>query len=181
MKRFFRCIFAGAAFTAKECALLLGAGAQVPLFGLFLIVVEALAFFLVGKLIGFGWALLALIGLWIIGVVIAGWQIRSLAIKAAQDQRHPGKLTGNAALSIAGGWMVAAPGFVSSALGLLLLLPPTRSLIRRKLGKAMRRAVNNFSSTAFTLATSRSMPDASERIPGWGEVIDHRDDEFRAQ
>lgn len=45
--------------------------------------------------------------------------------------RSPGRQASNGALILVGAALLTLPGFVTAALGLLFLLPPTRALIRR--------------------------------------------------
>lgn len=137
---------------------------------------EFIAFFLVGKWIGFGWAFLLLIGLFVAGMLVSAWQLRALTQRVATQTNNPGKLTGDAALTVVGAFMVAVPGIVTTFCGLLLMLPPTRAIIRKLIGASARRALANFGGSAFTTVTHYGAP-GSQNIPGWGEVIDHRDGE----
>lgn len=146
------------------------------LFGYLLI--ELLTFIALGWAIGFGWALLVVVGLFILGIAAAIWQMRSLATRVAQRTDRPGALTGDAALSCVGAVLVALPGIVSSILGLLLLLPPTRTLIRRTISVRAQQALQNFGGSSFITVSGFGAPQSKD-VPGWGQVIDHRDDEFK--
>lgn len=146
------------------------------LFGYLLI--ELLTFIALGWAIGFGWALLVVVGLFILGIAAAIWQMRSLATRVAQRTDRPGALTGDAALSSVGAVLVALPGIVSSILGLLLLLPPTRTLIRRTISVRAQQALQNFGGSSFITVSGFGAPQSKD-VPGWGQVIDHRDDEFK--
>lgn len=146
------------------------------LFGYLLI--ELLSFIALGWAIGFGWALLVVVGLFILGIAAAMWQMRSLATRVAQRTDRPGALTGDAALSCVGAVLVALPGIVSSILGLLLLLPPTRTLIRRTISVRAQQALQNFGGSSFITVSGFGAPQSKD-VPGWGQVIDHRDDEFK--
>lgn len=143
------------------------------------LIVEIIAFILLGMWLGFGWALLLVFALFVAGMIVSAWQIRSLAQRAASQKDNPGKITADAALSVVGSLGVALPGVVSSIFGLLLLLPPTRALTRKLIGSAARRGLERIGGSAFTTATAYGAPQARNHIPGWGEVIDHRDDEFK--
>lgn len=104
---------------------------------------ELLAFLAVGKWLGFGWALIALAATFFIGVALAGVQMRTLARRAV-DQRDPaGKAAGGLALTATGAVLVAVPGFVTAVLGLLLIIPPTRELLRRLMARQLRRWMEN--------------------------------------
>ena len=137
---------------------------------------ELLIFFILGKLIGFGWAVLVIIGLFIAGMVVSAWQLRALTERVARQQNNPGKLTADAALTVVGAFMVAVPGILTTVIGLLLMLPPTRALTRKIIGASARSALARFGGTTFATVTQYGAPD-SKNIPGWGEVIDHREGE----
>ena len=61
----------------------------MPLFAATYLIVEVIAFILLGMWIGFGWALLAIIGLFVAGLTIASWQFRALTQRATQQAEHP--------------------------------------------------------------------------------------------
>ncbi|MGX0629626.1 UPF0716 family protein affecting phage T7 exclusion [Corynebacterium afermentans] len=109
----------------------------IPLLAYF--VVEALAFFLVAKAIGVGWALLAIFVLMIAGGAAASMALRNSLLQAAHGRSSVGKLAGDSALLI-GGWTLSViPGFVTSLIGLPLVFGPTRALIRKTMTKRARR------------------------------------------
>lgn len=136
--------------------------------------IEVFSFILLGQWIGYGWAALVILGTFLLGMAVSAWQLRALAYRVATQTEHPGTLTADAALSVLGAVLVAVPGVVSSFIGLLFLLPPTRYLIRRGLGAGARAALTRFGGSAFLTVTHYGAPGAST-IPGWGEVIDHRE------
>ncbi|MBP2332449.1 FxsA family protein [Corynebacterium freneyi] len=177
------------------------------LFVLYLIV-EIAAFVAVGKWIGFGWAILALIGLFAVGVVAAAWEMRRLTARAMDDAisareamgggstgtadarasrasaspadrekqarkalASAGTLVVDSAMLMVGCVLLALPGFVTAVLGLLLILPPTRWLIRSVGGASL--------SSWFQRTGSRSMFVVQQYGVCFGddgaEVIDHDD------
>lgn len=78
------------------------------------------------------------IGLLLLDSLLGSWLLRSQgravwrrfrATLAAG--RPPARETIDGALVIAGGALMLAPGFITDAFGVLLLLPPTRAAIRR--------------------------------------------------
>jgi UPF0716 protein FxsA len=80
--------------------------------------------------------LLLLIASWPVGT----WALRSqgrAAWRRLRDalavNRPPGREVLNGALVLAGGALMLVPGFITDVLGVLLLLPPTRWLVRRLL------------------------------------------------
>ena len=54
----------------------------------------------------------------------------------------PGR-TADAVLVMVGGLLLILPGFISDIVGLLLLIPPSRRLVRSTLGKLFGRAIGN--------------------------------------
>lgn len=76
--------------------------------------------------IGLGWTLLVLLGTVVAGAAFAGSRVkRELADLVAG--RSP---VTDGALTALGAGLLVVPGLVTSAVGLLLLLPPTRTVAR---------------------------------------------------
>mgnify|MGYP002713824590 CR=1 FL=1 len=113
----------------------------IPLLAYFL--VEALAFFLVAKAIGVGWALLAIFLLMIAGGAAASMALRGALLDAVDGRSSVGKLAGDTALLIGGWTLSVVPGFVTSLIGLPLVFGPTRNMIRKIMTKRARAAVEN--------------------------------------
>ena len=141
------------------------------------ILTEVLFFILIGAWIGFGWTVLLTLVAFIGGIALAGWQFRELVRRTMNDKEHPGRLSADAALTAVGAVLVALPGLLSALFGIFLLLPPTRTLVRKTIGGSLRRQVTKFGGASFTTVSGVSMPQTKD-VQGWGEVIDHRDDEF---
>ncbi|HIW91240.1 MAG TPA: FxsA family protein [Candidatus Corynebacterium avicola] len=138
---------------------------------------EVLFFILMGAWIGFGWTILLTLAAFIGGIALAGWQFRELVRRTLENKENPGRLTADAALTAVGAVLVALPGLLSALFGIFLLLPPTRTVIRKALGGTLRRTMTQFGGASFTTVSGVSMPQ-TKNVQGWGEVIDHRDDEF---
>jgi len=108
--------------------------------------IEILAFIEVGHAIGWLLAVAALLGTSVLGAQLLRIQGRSAIERvslAASEPRAPARAAIDGLLGFLGGVMLVIPGFVTDALGALLLLPPTRALTRRWLsrhyaGRAMR-------------------------------------------
>jgi UPF0716 protein FxsA len=87
----------------------------------------------ISEAIGFLWMLLLLFISWPIGTWIirhegrAAWRRLREALAAGRTPTHE-VLDG--ALVLFGGLLLLVPGFITDAIGLLLLLPPTRALAR---------------------------------------------------
>jgi UPF0716 protein FxsA len=115
-------------------------------------VIELTVLVAVGHAIG----ILATIGLLILSSLIGAILLRregtrALAafIEAIRSRRPPHHELLDGVLIAAAGVLIVLPGFVSDALGLLLLLPPIRALVRRRmLRSASRRTPAQFASGA---------------------------------
>ena len=106
----------------------------------------------VGREIGVGPTIAVLVADSVLGGVLmrtqgrAAW--RRLA-EATRSGRPPAREVLDGALIIAGGALLLTPGFLTDVLGLALLLPPTRALIRRVLARRlMHRMVAGLTATA---------------------------------
>ena len=93
------------------------------------------------------------------------WRALQQAIGA---HRVPTKEVADGALIVVGGALMLAPGFVTDAVGLLCVLPPTRAVLRRALaGWVGRRLVVAGRPTGRGRPGARSGPDVID-----GEVVD---------
>ncbi|HEX2283290.1 MAG TPA: FxsA family protein [Mycobacterium sp.] len=82
--------------------------------------------------IGFGWTVVALLATWLVGLTLAGSQIKR-HIRRLQSGLNAATVHGAAADSVLvalGTVLVVIPGLASSLFGALLLLPPTRAAAR---------------------------------------------------
>jgi UPF0716 protein FxsA len=88
----------------------------------------------VGQTIGVWWTIALLIADSILGSLLmrsqgrATWRRFNVALQAG---RPPAREVLDGVLVIFGGALLLTPGFISDILGLLLLLPPTRAIVRR--------------------------------------------------
>jgi UPF0716 protein FxsA len=108
-------------------------------FVLLYLVVEIVALVALWSAIGLGWTLLVLLG----GSVVGLWLARREGVRAAQalaeavsNRRVPTAEVTDGMLVAAGGVLLFLPGLVTDLAGLLLVLPPTRALVRRRLVRA---------------------------------------------
>src|ERR1700677_4141530 len=100
--------------------------------------IEMCVFVEVGQAIGW---LLAVVVLH--GTSVIGWQLLRIEGRSAiervsvavSERRAPGRAAIDGLLGFLGSVLLVIPGFVTDALGALLLLPPTRSLTRRWLSR----------------------------------------------
>jgi UPF0716 protein FxsA len=96
----------------------------------------------VGQEIGALWTVIILIADSIIGARLLSWQGRA-AWRAFQDALAAGRMPHreilDGVLIVLGGAFLLTPGFITDVLGLVLLLPPTRAMIRRAVVNSIRR------------------------------------------
>jgi UPF0716 protein FxsA len=94
------------------------------------VVVELAAVVALAATIGIGWTALLLLATFAIGLVLAGSQVKRHFRRLRDGFDSPqGALTDSALIGL-GTLLVVIPGLVTSALGLLLLSPPTRAAAR---------------------------------------------------
>ncbi|TFV87874.1 FxsA family protein [Blastococcus sp. CT_GayMR20] len=108
-------------------------GRRVRLFAGLLVLAELIVFVLVAAWIGLGWTILATLATSVIGwILLARQGTRALAdLRDRARSRQPaGRELGDAGLVAAGGLLMVLPGFIGDVVGLLCLLPGTRSLVR---------------------------------------------------
>src|SRR5690554_3258674 len=99
---------------------------------LFLIylIVELAAVVALISTIGFGWTVLVLLATSVLGFVLAGSQIKRHLRRLQSGLTTPHGAITDSALVALGTVLVFVPGLVTTAVGLLLLLPPTRAAAR---------------------------------------------------
>jgi UPF0716 protein FxsA len=105
-----------------------------------LVLAELVVFVLVANWIGVGATILATLATSAIGwALLARQGTRALADlrERAGSRQPPGRELGNAGLIAVGGLLMVLPGFIGDLVGLLCLLPGTRTLVRRALGAVL--------------------------------------------
>jgi UPF0716 protein FxsA len=132
------------------------------------LVVELAVIVALVSTIGFGWTVLLLLGTFIVGLALAGSQVKRHIRRLRAGFTTPQGAVTDSALVALGTVLVFVPGLVTTAAGLLLLLPPTRAAARPLLtAMALRRV------PLITAAGSRYTADRVDYIDG--EVIDVTD------
>ena len=137
------------------------------LFLIYLVVELAVVVALVST-IGFGWTVLALLGASIAGFVLAGSQVKRHIRRLRSGITTPQGAVTDSALVALGTVLVFIPGLVTTAAGLLLLIPPTRAVARPVLTAMAARRMPLI--TAASAAASRKGASRGDYIEG--EVID---------
>ena len=122
-------------------------------------VVEIVVFIEVGHAIGWLLAIAAVLGTSVLGAQLLRIQGRSAIERvslAVAEHRPPARPAINGLLGFLGAVLLVIPGFVTDALGVLLLLPPTRALTRRWLSRHYAGRVMRFVATTGRFASRDS-------------------------
>ncbi|MGH3970980.1 MAG: FxsA family protein [Mycobacterium sp.] len=142
------------------------------------VLVELAAVLALASTIGLGWTLLVVLAAFVVGAAVAGSQIKRQLIRLRAEltsgaTRLRGPLTDGALVALAA-LLVAVPGLVTTAVGLLLLLPPTRAVARPLLTVLAARSLGRPLLTVTTVGARRSQADVQGDVID-GEVIDVTD------
>ena len=128
------------------------------------VVVELAAVVALASTIGIGWTALLLLATFAIGLLLAGSQVKRHIRRLRNGFDNPqGALTDSALIGL-GTLLVVIPGLVTSALGLLLLSPPTRAAARPVLSLLVARRV--------PLIGAATAGSRRYDTPGHGDYID---------
>ena len=112
---------------------------------------EVFVFIEVGQAIGWMLAVVLLLGTSVLGARLVRIQGRSAIERvslAVSEHRAPARAAIDGALGFLGGVLLAIPGFVTDALGALLMFPPTRTLTRRWISRHYAGRTMSFVATA---------------------------------
>ncbi len=122
----------------------------------------------IGREIGAWWTIGLLVADSILGSLLMRAQGRAAwrrFTQATRSGRPPASEVLDGALIFAGGALLLTPGFLTDALGLSLLLPPTRAVIRRVLARRLlQRMVAGMQSGP--VGASRAAPPRGSDIEG---------------
>jgi UPF0716 protein FxsA len=141
-------------------------------------VVELAVIVALTSTIGFGWTVLALLGTFVVGLALAGSQVKR-HLRRLQSGLTASTVQGAATDSVLvalGTVLVVIPGLASSVAGALLLLPPTRAAARPLVTAMAARRMPLVAAAASTGAATGWGYDAAGRGDYIdGEVIDVTD------
>lgn len=132
------------------------------MFFLYLVVELAVLVALTWSL-GLGWTLLILLATSVLGVALAGSQVKRQLVALQRTRTDPQGAVADGMLVALGTVLVFIPGLVSTAVGALMLLPPTRSAVRPLAGMVLTRGIAR-RVTVVNLA--------APGYPGRGDYID---------
>ena len=94
------------------------------------VLIEVAAFALLVWALGLGWALLVVAVTFAVGVLLAASQLKGQVAAVRRARRNPQGAVTDGVLVGLGSGLVLLPGVVSTAVGALILAPPTRSAMR---------------------------------------------------
>lgn len=147
---------------------------RLLLFFLFIVVpiLELAVIIQIGQAIGVLQTIALLIADSVLGAALMRSQGRAVWIRfntALAEGRLPGREVMDGALVIFGGALLLTPGFLSDVLGLILLLPPTRAVVRKLLAA---RYGSRLMATAASGAQSRAFGFGGASPPRYDDVVD---------
>jgi UPF0716 protein FxsA len=119
-------------------------------------VIEVFVFVEVGRAIGWLLAVVLLLGTSVLGTRLLRVQGRSAIERvslAVSEHRAPARAALDGALGFLGAALLVVPGFVTDALGALLMLPPSRTLARRWISRHYAGRAVGFLATAGRFAS----------------------------
>src|SRR6185312_13172805 len=103
---------------------------MVRLFWIY-VIVEVAAVAALAWTIGVGWTFLILLATFLVGLAVAGSQIKRQVLRLRNGLTTPQGAISDGAMVALGSVLVFIPGLVTSVIGLALLLPPTRAVAGR--------------------------------------------------
>jgi UPF0716 protein FxsA len=118
--------------------------------------------------IGLGWTLVVLLATSLVGVVLAGSQLKRQLSRLRRTRSNPQGAAADGMLVALGTVLVFVPGLVTTALGALMLMPPTRSAVRPLAGAMLTRGIARRVSVV-NLTAPGAYPGP---FPGRGDYID---------
>lgn len=137
-------------------------------------VIELAVMVALASTIGFGWTVLLLLATFVLGLALAGSQLKRHVrrLQSGLTAATVHSAATDSVLVALGTVLVVIPGLASSVLGALLLLPPTRAAARPLvIAMAARRAPLITAAAAGSAYTASRQGDYID-----GEVIDVSDD-----
>ncbi|MEU7979796.1 FxsA family protein [Micromonospora sp. NPDC049081] len=118
----------------------------VPPALLLAVVVELAVFVVVGRAVGFGTAVLLVFAASLVGLVLLrregmrAWRGFRTSVESRQP---PGRQVTDGLVGLAGALLLAVPGLFSGVVGVVLLVPPVRRLVRSGVQRATERRVSS--------------------------------------
>jgi UPF0716 protein FxsA len=143
--------------------------------------VELAVFALLVWGVGLGWALVVVAATFAVGVLLAASQLKGQVAAVRRARRNPHGAVTDGVLVGFGSALVLLPGVVSTAVGSLMLAPPTRSVMRplatTMLTRGVARRVGAVNVDQFLGPIIGPQPGRGDYIDG--EVIDDSEQSHR--
>jgi UPF0716 protein FxsA len=142
------------------------------------VLVELAVIVALASTIGLGWTLLLLLAGFVGGLALAGSQLKRQLTRLRSGLSTPqSQLATDGALVALGSVLVVVPGLVSTAAGLLLLLPPTRAAARPVLTAMAARSIGRTPLITVTTVGADRFASAPRPRTDYidGEVLDVHD------
>ncbi|MGD8438900.1 MAG: FxsA family protein [Holophagae bacterium] len=125
-----------------------------------------------GRVIGLAATIAIVLLTGVIGATLARWQ-GLVTLRRVQTEMAEGRVPTDALvdglLILVAGAMLFTPGLITDTIGCLLLIPPTRTAVRRALVEALRRRVQPGRPVVLDAEWSTDT-DPSDREPGRGTL-----------
>lgn len=141
------------------------------LFGIY-VLVELAVVIALAYAIGLGWTILLLVATFALGLALAGSQLTRQVQRLRSGLASPQGAATDGVLIALGTLLTVVPGLVTSVLGVLLLLPPTRVLARPAVAALAARGLGRI--PLLVTSNGEFRPARGEYIDG--EVLDVTDD-----
>ena len=152
-------------------------GRTLPVLAVLLVVaplVELYVLIQVGQVVGALWTVAALVVVSLLGAALLrreGWRTWRAFTTASSAGRLPAAEVADGALVLLAGALLLTPGFLSDVVGLLLLVPPVRAVLRRAvLAYATRRVLPGMVDGVVDGVLRRPTARGSRVVEG--EVVD---------
>ncbi|MDT5336831.1 MAG: protein FxsA [Mycobacterium sp.] len=136
------------------------------------VLVELAAVVALVSTIGFGWTFLLVIGTFALGLALAGSQVKRQVRRLQAGLASPQGAVSDGALVALGTVLTVVPGLVTSALGLLLLLPPTRAAARPVVTALAARSLGRMPLIVTTVGAAGAQRPGYVNRPTRGDYID---------
>lgn len=138
------------------------------------VIVEVAAVWLVASYVGVLWTVLLLLAGAILGSALArreGRRAMEAMLRKSQTGGTPHKEISDGMLIGIGGVLILVPGFVTDLVGLLFLLPGSRSLMRKAVARSVSKRRERFGAMQFQHAQYRRRESDSGMVVD-GEIVD---------
>lgn len=130
---------------------------------------EIALFVVIGGKIGL-WATLAWVLLSaVLGVLVLRLTMARQAL-ALRDMRDPARLAAGGAMGMLGGLLLILPGFLTDAMGILLLLPPVQALAARALSARVTIIRPRPTDDTVIDGDYTEVPPRRDRPSGWTQI-----------